>query len=138
MNKVLIATAVATVISASASIPASANSSVAFANDPIKVVRYAVHPAFAAYVPGWGSSYQDAAATGNVTVSFVNAGNVPVTSVQFLIRNGKQTATVTDNGTFSAGTPITHDFAVGPEFDNASAIEVEKVTLADGTSWQHA
>jgi hypothetical protein len=138
VNKFLIATAAATVISASASIPANANSSVAFTNDPIKVVRYAAHPAFAAYVPGWGTSYQDAAATGNVTVSFVNAGDVPVTSVQFLIRNGKQTATVTDNGTFSAGIPITHDFAVGPEFDNASAIEVEKVTLADGTSWQRA
>ena len=138
MNKVLIATAAAMVISASASIPVNANSSVAYTNDPIKVVRYAVHPAFAAYVPGWGTSYQNAAATGNVTVSFVNAGNVPVTSVRFLIRNGTQTTTDTDNGTFSAGIPITHDFAVGPEFEGASAIEVEKVTLADGTSWQRA
>lgn len=139
MNKFIIASAAAAVISAGASVPVNAQTSVAYSSDPIKVVRYAIDPAFSTALSAASEgANQELPSTGSVTVSFVNSGSVPVTSVVFALRTGKQTEIIVDKGTFSTGARITHDFAAGSELDGTSALEIQKVTLADGSVWQHA
>ena len=137
MKKLFIATVAAAVVAAGGSAPAGAQSSVAYATNPIKIVRYSVEQAYAAPGPAWGG-YLGLEIPGKITISYVNGGAVPATSVAFAVRIGKATETIVDKGTFSPGTTITHDFAEGGLFSAASAIEVEQVTFADGTSWQRA
>ena len=117
MNKVFIAGIAAAAISAGNAVPASAQSNVSYTDDPIQIVRYAVHPEFATGLSG---------------------GKVPVTSVRFVVHAGNAAETIVDKGTFSSRVNITHNFAAGSELDDMSAIEIEGVTLADGSSWERA
>jgi hypothetical protein len=130
----IVAAAAAAAI-ASAAVPAAAEHLVAYTTDPIKVVSYSIAPISAAPVPVWGGTYMNVASVGQVTISFVDLGGVAAKSVRFTVRSGNATETITDKGTFSPGTSITHDFSLAPEFGNASTVEVAHVTFADGTTW---
>jgi hypothetical protein len=139
MNKVFIAGIAAAAISAGNAVPASAQSNVSYTDDPIQIVRYAVHPEFATGLSGGDSSaYVSDANPVIITISFVNTGKVPVTSVRFVVHAGNAAETIVDKGTFSSRVNITHNFAAGSELDDMSAIEIEGVTLADGSSWERA
>jgi ABC-type oligopeptide transport system substrate-binding subunit len=137
MKKLFLAS-LAAAVAAGAYTPASAQSSVAYSNNPVKLVSYSVEPAYTAPVPAWGGTLLGIESAGNVTVSFVNSANAPATSVEFAVREGKRMETIVDKGTFSPGASITHEFALNPEFGSTSDVEIEQVTFADGTSWQHA
>jgi hypothetical protein len=135
-HNALVATLAVAILAAGAPALAGAQSSVAYINNPVKVVRYVVTAPTANQWPGWGGTYQGIEDSASVTISFVNGANVAATSVQFAVRHGKETELIVDKGTFSPGTSITHDFSLGPQFDGASSVEVREVTFADGTSWQ--
>ncbi len=136
--KTLIATAIAATSIAAASVPASAHQTVAYTTDPIKVVSYSIQPTYTSPIPAWGGTYMNLQSAGKVTISFVDTGNVAAKSVQFSVRSGHSVENIVDSGTFSPGTGITHDFSLGSQFDNASAVEVERVTFADGSSWNRS
>lgn len=134
MNKRLIATAAAALI-AGTSATAGAQSTVAYTNNPIKVVSYALEPSYSVTVPAWTSTLS-IESSGKVTISFVNAGAVPATSVQFAVRSNKVTELILDKGTFSPGANIKHDFSLDPTLGSSAEVDVEHVTFADGTVWQ--
>ena len=125
--------AVAAIATAGAA-PAGAQSTVAFNNDPVRIVHYSVG-ATSVPVSSWGGNL-GFSTSGNVSISFVNARGVTATEVEFALRAGKSSEILVDKGTFSPGTSITHDFSVGSQFSDAAALEVVGVTFADGTSWQ--
>jgi hypothetical protein len=134
VNKRLIATAAAALI-AGTSATAGAQSTVAYTNNPIKVVSYALEPSYSVTVPAWTSTLS-IESSGKVTISFVNAGAVPATSVQFAVRSNKVTELILDKGTFSPGANIKHDFSLDPTLGSSAEVDVEHVTFADGTVWQ--
>jgi hypothetical protein len=137
MNKLAVAALVAAAIAAGILAPASAQTNVAYSNGAIKVVHYSIDPAYTYPDPGLGDSLAIETA-GNLTLGYVNTGNVPATSVQFAVHAGNATEIIVDKGTFSPGASIEHEFALGPAFGDGSTIEVQQVTFADGTSWKHA
>jgi len=130
----LIVTAAAALIAAT-SASAGAQSTVAFSNDPVKVVSYSLQPAYAVAIPAYASSLY-IESTGKVTISFVNANAAPATIVRFAVRSSKATELIVDKGTFSQGARITHDFSLDPNVGTSPQVEVEQVTFADGTAWQ--
>jgi len=56
---------------------------------------------------------------GSVTISFVNRSAQPAKSVQFALSEGGRTTMITDRGTFSQNTTITHTFETN--LDNGAA-----------------
>jgi hypothetical protein len=116
MKKPFITMAAAAAIAAGTSAAASAQSTVACSIDPIKVVHYSVDTEYTQPLPFFGGA--------------------PATNVRFAARSGKSPETIVDNGTFSRGSTITHEFAVSPLNGDASQIDVEGMTFADGTLWQ--
>lgn len=134
-RKALLTLVAAAAIAAAAALPAGAQSTVAFSNDPVRIVHYSVGSS-SVPVSSWGGNYLGFANSGNLSISFVNARGVAATQVEFALRAGKATEILVDKGTFSPGTSITHDFAVESQFSDASALEVVSVTFADGTTWE--
>ena len=132
-NKRLIATIAAALLTGPC-LAASAQTKVAYTSDPINIVRYSLEPSYTQPIPVWGGTYMNIDGAGKVTISFVNSGVVPATSVQFALRSDKATELIVDKGTFSPGASIVHDFS--SDFDSAAGLEVEQVTFADGTVWQ--
>jgi hypothetical protein len=116
--------------------PASAQSNVAYSNGSIKVLRYLIDPSYT--YPVSGADALAIQSAGNLWLSYVNTGSVPATSVEFAVHAGNATEMIVDKGTFSPGASIEHEFALGPEFGENSTIDVQRVTFADGTCWQHA
>jgi hypothetical protein len=70
-----------------------------------------------------------------VTISFVNTGSVPAKSVEFALQAGNKTTLIVDKGTFSPGTSIVQTFNAGIRFYQTSSVRVQKVTFADGSTW---
>jgi hypothetical protein len=132
----LVAATVAAAAIAAASAPATAQQTLAYTTGPIRVVSYSIEPTRTITVPAWAGTYMNVASSGKVTISFVDTGTVPATAVQFAVRSGKTIETIVDKGTFSPGASVTHNFSLGSEFGSASALDVERVTFADGTSWE--
>jgi hypothetical protein len=136
VQKPFIVTVAAAAIAASASAPGGAQQRLAYENTPVRIQHVsAAHGYVSPAVTSFGGSWGIATST-DFNISFVNAGNVPATTIAFTVRNGNDTETIVDTGTFSPGTSITHDFEVGPAFGAASSVEVQSVFFADGTSWQ--
>ena len=136
MKKPFITMAAAAAIAAGASAAASAQSTVAYSVDPIKVVQYSVDTEYTDPLPFFGSAPLGIATRAVVTIAFFNTSGAPATNVRFAARSGKSPETIVDNGTFSSGSTITHEFAVSALNGDASQIDVEAVTFADGTLWQ--
>lgn len=137
MNNHLIAAAAAALTSVALS-PAGAQPQTAYANDPIKIVRYAVAPQYSPPVLGWpwGRPNSESEAGSELMISFVNAGSVPATAVRFTVRSGERIETIVDKGIFTPGVGITHEFTAKFQPGDVPAIDVEAVNLADGTFWQ--
>jgi hypothetical protein len=135
VNKHLIATTAAALV-ASAAVAAGAQTTVAYTNTPVKIVSYSIDPSYSAPIPTWGGTYMNIQGSGDVTISFVNTGNAPATSVQFVVRSNKTSEVIVDKGTFSPGTNITHHFALDPRLGASAQLEVEQVAFEDGTVWQ--
>jgi hypothetical protein len=135
VNKHLIVTAAAALIAGSA-VSAGAQTKVAYTNTPVKIVSYSIEPSYAAPIPTWGGTYMNIQGSGDVTISFVNTGNAPATSVQFVVRSNKTSEVIVDKGTFSPGASITHHFALDPRLGASAQLEVEEVAFDDGTVWQ--
>jgi hypothetical protein len=136
-RKALLTLVAAAAIATAAALPAGAQSTVAFNNDPVRIVHYSVGSS-SVPVSSWGGNYLGFANSGDISISFVNARGVAATQVEFALRAGKATEILVDKGTFSPGTSITHDFPVGAQFSDTSAVEVVSVTFADGTSWERS
>ena len=135
MNKLLIATAMTTAIATGSATPSNAQSNVAYTNNPVSIAHFSVNPVHWTSTLIWGGM-SSVVIGSDITISFVNTGSEPATSVLFAVHSGRTTEIIVDKGTFSPGTSITHTFAEGPEYDGASTIEVRQVTFADGTAWQ--
>jgi hypothetical protein len=73
----------------------------------------------------------------DVSVKFVNTGNVAAKVVKFSVNAGQSTQTIVDKGTFTAGAQIRHDFAIADHIDAPNATcNVTEVTFADGSVWR--
>jgi hypothetical protein len=74
-----------------------------------------------------------------VEIAFVNRYDSAAKKVRFALRSGNAAEIVTDSGTFSTGTTITHLFSPGNVGTNTVECAVESVTFADGSAWtRHA
>jgi hypothetical protein len=75
-----------------------------------------------------------------VSVSFVNAANVPATRIEFALTRDGATEHVSNRGSFAPGTTIVtqldRNATVQPPAD--ATVTVSKVDFADGTSWTPA
>jgi hypothetical protein len=72
-----------------------------------------------------------------LALQFINKSNVPVTTVKFLVNDGRFTQSIVDKGTFSPGVQIKHTFAIDGVIDalpNAKC-SVTEVDFADGSAW---
>jgi hypothetical protein len=134
VNKLLFISAAVAAIAANAATTASAQT-VAYTQNPVHVVRYSVQSAYLPSMPVWGGTSPGVASYSELAITFVNTGAVPATAVRFAVHTGTTTEIIADNGTFSPGTGITHDFPIGSAFGGAATVEVQSVTFADGTSW---
>jgi hypothetical protein len=133
MNTLLLTACAAAVVSAGTAAPSSAQP-IAFTNEPIRIVQITPNPGYALTLPNWGVA-ETIRTPGYSTVSFVNDASVGVVRVTFAVTSKTSTQIVVDEGTFSPGATISHDIdGAGPD----ATIEVEQVTLADGTVWNHA
>ena len=73
----------------------------------------------------------------DVSVKFVNTGNVAATVVKFSVNAGQSTQLIVDKGTFSHGAQIRHHFAIADPVDASNATcNVAEVTFADGSVWR--
>jgi hypothetical protein len=135
VNKHLIATAAAALIACS-TMAAGAQTQVAYTNSPVKVVSYSLEPSYTAPIPTWGGTYMNIESSGQVTISFVNTGNAPATSVEFVVHSNKTSEVIVDKGTFSPGASITHHFSLDPRLGASAQLDVEQVAFDDGTVWQ--
>jgi hypothetical protein len=134
MNKLLLTVCAAAVVAAGTAAPSSAQP-VAFMNEPIRIVRITSNPGYLQPLLSWSGVAETVRTPGYSTVSFVNDASVGVVRVTFAVTSKTSTQIVVDNGTFSPGVTITHDI---DDADPEAKIEVEQVTLADGTVWNHA
>lgn len=134
-GKLFMTSAAAAAIALGASTAAFAQPTVAYTNEPIQVQHFSVNVS-SRPLSTWGGNQLDITGAGNVSISFVNVRNVAATRVEFALREGKSSQTIVDKGTFSPGTSITHEFSVAPDFYDPSALDVVRVTFADGTSWE--
>jgi hypothetical protein len=77
-------------------------------------------------------------ATSVVRVTFVNNAPLAVKSVRFAVGYDGRSEVFTDTGTFSRGTPITHDFSPSANLRYGGPAEcaVQAVTFSDGSTWQ--
>jgi hypothetical protein len=73
-----------------------------------------------------------------IGIKFINTGDVAATRVKFFVTAGRSTQTVVDQGTFSPGVPIKHNFTVADPFDliSGAACNVAEVVFADGSVWR--
>lgn len=134
-QKPFIVSVAAAAIAVSAAVPGGAQQRVAYQNNPVRIQHVSTAQGYVSPSTAFGGSWA-IPTSADLSISFVNAGNVPATSVAFTLRSGNDTETVVDKGSFAPGASITHDFEVGAAFGSATHIEVESVTFADGTSWQ--
>jgi hypothetical protein len=133
MKKLLLTACAAATLAAGTSAPSNAQP-IAFTNEPIHIVRITPNPGFTETLFNWGGA-ETVQTPGYSTVSFVNDANVGVVGVTFVVKSKTSTQIVVDKGTFSPGATISHDI---DDVDPDATIEVEHVTLADGTIWNHA
>jgi hypothetical protein len=134
MNKLLLTACAAAAVSAGTAAPGNAQP-VAFMHDPIRVVRITPNPGYTEALFNWSDVAERVSTPGYSTISFVNEANVSVVRVAFAVTSKSSTQIVVENGTFSPGVTITHDI---DDVDPDATISVEKVTLADGSVWNHA
>ncbi|MGD1066318.1 MAG: hypothetical protein ABR975_05830 [Vulcanimicrobiaceae bacterium] len=125
-SKILVASLAAAVLGTGASVlPANAQTTAA----PVALLSWSeTHPDGGAYPNSLNPPY----ARGLLHIAFVNNGTVPATSVTFAAHAGRSEQTFVEQGTFSPGTEITK---VIDRDDAPSAVEIEAVTFADGTTW---
>jgi hypothetical protein len=135
MYKILSSSLAVTALATAIAAPANAQSQTAYVNDPIAVKRFSANPDYAPARAQWFDGITTSASS-DVIISFVDTAPVAATKVVFAVRSGGHTCFIVDKGTFSPGTRITHSFPRSAELDNASSIEVRKVTFADGTTWE--
>lgn len=77
-------------------------------------------------------------ATG-ITLKFINRGGVPATTVKFLLGDGRSAQSIVDEGTFSPGVVVKHQFSIDTSDELAdAACRVVEVDFADGTAWRSA
>jgi hypothetical protein len=134
MNKLLVTACAAAAVSAGTAAPSNAQS-IAFMNDPIRIVRVTPNSGYVQNLLNWSGVAETVSTPGYSTVSFVNDASVGAVRVTFAVKSKSSTAIVVDKGTFSPGVTITHDI---DDADPEATIEVEQVTLADGSVWNHA
>jgi len=113
----------------------SAPFNLAYSDNPIKVVHYSDGLATSQLLGLSGNDLSIPSAA-DVSISFVNTAKVPATSVSFTVRRGNSTDLIIDKGAFGSGAVIVHNFAVSPQLDGTSDIEVQEATFADGTRWE--
>jgi hypothetical protein len=79
-------------------------------------------------------------ATSDVRITFENNAPLAAKSVRFLVGYDGRSEVFTDTGTFSSGTPITHDFSPSANLRYGGPAEctVQAVTFSDGSTWQSA
>ena len=115
--------------------PASAQTQTAFTNNPIAIEGFSAYSEPAALGPATHDGISLTPDYSDVTIAFVNTANVPAKSVEFTVRSGRWTQRIVDRGTFAPGARIVHTFNESPEFDQTSAVSVQSVTFADGSTW---
>lgn len=69
-----------------------------------------------------------------IHISFINAGNKPISSVAFAVDEDGTTSTILDRGTFAPGVAITHYWRGDRDLQDVSC-SVNSVLFADGSSW---
>jgi hypothetical protein len=101
--------------------------------EPVQVVACSVAEQ-GATIPG---SYFGALvpSIGSLNISFVNRGPRPITKVEFAVKGGGTAIPVVDEGTFSSGIKIDHNFAE-PALSGDVSCTVRSLAFADGTTWQ--
>jgi hypothetical protein len=72
---------------------------------------------------------------GSLNVSFVNRDSRPITKVEFAVKDRGTTISVVDEGTFSSGIRIDHNFAE-PALSGDVSCTVRSVAFADGSTWK--
>jgi hypothetical protein len=74
----------------------------------------------------------------NLRITFTNEAPLTATDVRFAVRYRASTEVVEENGKFSSGTPITHDFqpSASPWYHGSAECSVQSVTFSDGSTWQ--
>jgi hypothetical protein len=136
MNKVFLSSLAVTALCSAISAPASAQTQTAFVKDPISVEGFSASSPYSAASTRWFDGVNATGESIDVTISFVNTASQPAKSVEFAVRSGGHTCLIVDKGTFSPGTRITHTFSQSPQLEDASSVQIRKVTFADGSSWE--
>jgi hypothetical protein len=135
MTKYIVAMIAAAALTTDLAGIASAQTQSAYTNGPVTVQSFTSYPALPPLQLSTFGALNFTPTSSDVTISFVNTGSVPAKSVEFAVTTGNRTETIVDNGTFAPGTSIVHTFKKGARFVNASAVRVQAVTFADGTTW---
>ena len=122
----------AAAFSAAANLPTP--QTIAFSASPVQVTSCAYTAVPSLSATSFDNGY--APSIGNLRISFVNLAPVAATRVSFAVTEDGQTRVVEDNGTFSTGTAIDHEFtAIEPQASGLGSCAVASVSFADGTSW---
>jgi len=73
-----------------------------------------------------------------LSISFINGGTAPATSIDFLVRYGGRSYDLIANGSFASQTPVTQSFDGVDRAaftQDAAQCSVRSATFADGTAW---
>jgi hypothetical protein len=73
---------------------------------------------------------------GSLNISFVDRDPKPVTRVEFAVSDGSTTIPVIDEGNFSSGVAINHNFQEPALSGGDVSCTVRSVAFADGSTWQ--
>ena len=116
----------------------AAGSPIAVAAPPVSVVAcdYSAVQSYGGLTLPEAAPFQVA----HLRITFVNQAPLTATNVRFAVRYSDRTQTIDDNGQFTTGTPISHDFspASNSQYDGSPQCSVEAVTFSDGSIWQPA
>lgn len=135
-NRILrISAAVAMIVATPAL--ASAQSVAYSATSPVAITSFNVNESYESGMIGGELIEAPQFVASGITLKFVNNGDVPATTVTFLVNEGRLTQSIVEKGTFSPGVQIKHNFAAGSGLDAFPNItcNVAEVDFADGSSW---
>ena len=135
-NSILAVSAAAVILAVPA--PALSRTIVYAAKSPIAVTSFRVNESYAPGTVGTDLEQAPQLVANDVSLKFVNNGNVPATTVTFSVTDGRFMQVIVDKGTFSPGVSIKHNFPIADGADTLSnaTCNVTEVDFADGSVWR--